>query len=120
MQSQMIKDKECKKWLLTINTNIPSLSARRALSKTGGKLNDSLRKLSSGLRISRSGDDAAGTAIGEKLKGDIRSLRQAERNAGDGISFIQTGEGSLGEISNMLIPLERVGHAGLFGYDWKK
>ncbi|MCY4643071.1 MAG: flagellin [Bacteriovoracales bacterium] len=93
---------------LRINTNIPSLSAQRALSKTGEKLNKSLNRLSSGLRVTNSGDDAASVAISEKLKADIRSLRQAKRNASDGVSFIQTGEGSLGEISNMLIRLREL------------
>ena len=78
---------------LTINTNIPALSAQRALAVTGANLNKSLNRLSSGFRITNSGDDAAGIAISEKLRGDIRSLRQAKRNANDGISFIQTGEG---------------------------
>lgn len=91
-----------------IGTNVPSLSAQRALSKTNMKLNNNLRKLSSGFRITRSGDDAAGLAISENLKGNIRSIRQAKRNANDGVSFIQTSEGSLTEISNMLIRLREL------------
>ena len=93
---------------LRINTNIPSLSAQRALAQSNAKLNSSLKKLASGLRITKSGDDAAGLAISEKLRGDIRSLRQAKRNANDGISFIQVGEGGLVEVSNMLIRLREL------------
>lgn len=93
---------------LRINTNVPSLSAQRALGETNMRLEGSLRKLASGLRITKSGDDAAGLAISEKLRGEIRSMRQAKRNANDGISFIQTAEGGLVEISNMLIRLREL------------
>ena len=93
---------------LRINTNVPSISARRALERTNRGLNNNFRKLASGLRITRAGDDAAGLAISENLRGDIRSFRQAKRNANDGISLIQTGEGSLGEISNILIRLREL------------
>lgn len=93
---------------LRINTNIPSIGAQRALRQTGDRLNANLRKLSSGQRITRAGDDAAGLAISENLRADIRSMRQAKRNANDGISLIQTAEGSLGEISNMLIRLREL------------
>ena len=93
---------------LRINSNIPSLAAQRSLAKTGSSLSKSLRRLSSGLRIINSGDDAAGISISEKLKADIRSFRQAKRNANDGISFIQTGEGALMEITNMLIRLREL------------
>ena len=91
-----------------INTNLPSLGAQRALEQTNMRLSGSLRKLSSGLRITRSGDDAAGLAISEQLKSSIRSVRQAKRNANDSISFIQIGEGGLMEISNMLIRLREL------------
>ena len=91
-----------------INTNLPSLAAQRALEQTNMRLNSSLRKLSSGFRITRSGDDAAGLAISEQLKSSIRSVRQAKRNANDSISFIQIGEGGLMEISNMLIRLREL------------
>ena len=93
---------------LRINTNVPSLSAQRALGRTNRRLDESLKKIASGLRITKSGDDPAGLAISENLRGDIRSLRQAKRNANDGISFIQTGEGSLVEISNILIRLREL------------
>ncbi len=93
---------------LRINTNVPSLSAQRSLSKTTRELNDSFRKLSSGQRITRASDDAAGLAISEKLKANIRGLRQAGRNAEDGISLIQTAEGGLSEISNIIIRLREL------------
>ena len=88
---------------LRINTNISSLTAQKNLSRTQSQLERSLDKLSSGLRITRAGDDAAGLAISEQLRAQIRGLRQAERNANDGISVIQTAEGALNEISNILI-----------------
>lgn len=93
---------------LRINTNVQSLGAQRSLSKNNRQLNDNLRKLSSGERITRAADDAAGLAISEKLKSEIRSLRQAKRNADDGISLIQTAEGGLSEISNIVIRLREL------------
>jgi flagellin len=93
---------------LRINTNIPSLSAQRNLSATKRNLNSNLRKLSSGERITRAADDAAGLAISEKLKSQIRSIRQAKRNADDGISLIQTAEGGLSEVSNIIIRLREL------------
>lgn len=93
---------------LRINTNVSSLSAQRALSKTTDSLNSNLRKLSSGQRITRAGDDAAGLAISENLRSQIRGVRQAKRNAGDAISMIQTAEGSLNEISSIVIRLREL------------
>jgi len=93
---------------LRINTNVMSLGAQRSLSKNNRNLNSNLRKLSSGERITRAADDAAGLAISEKLKSSIRSLRQAKRNADDGISLIQTAEGGLSEISNIVIRLREL------------
>jgi flagellin len=93
---------------LRINTNVQSLGAQRSLSKNNRNLNDNLRKLSSGERITRAADDAAGLAISEKLKSEIRSMRQAKRNADDGISLIQTAEGGLSEISNIIIRLREL------------
>lgn len=93
---------------LRINTNVPSILAQRALSNTQMNLNNSLRKLATGQRITRASDDAAGLAISEKLKANIRSIRQAKRNAGDGISLIQTAEGGLNEISNIIIRLREL------------
>lgn len=93
---------------LRINTNVQSISAQRMLSKTKMNLNSNLRKLSSGERITRAADDAAGLAISENLKAQIRSIRQAKRNADDGISLIQTAEGGLSEISNIVIRLREL------------
>lgn len=93
---------------LRINTNVPSISAQRMLSHTKNELNSNLRKLSSGERITRAADDAAGLAISEKLKAQIRSIGQAKRNADDGISLIQTAEGGLSEISNIIIRLREL------------
>lgn len=93
---------------LRINTNVASLIAQRNLGKTNFNLNSSLNKLSSGERITRASDDAAGLAISENLKAEIRGLRQAKRNAGDAVSLIQTAEGGLSEISNIVIRLREL------------
>lgn len=93
---------------MRINTNIQSIAAQRALGTTKRNLDNNLRKLSTGERITRAGDDAAGLAISEKLKAQIRGIRQAKRNADDGISLIQTAEGSLSEISNIIIRLREL------------
>jgi flagellin len=93
---------------LRINTNVASLSAQRHLFNTTNKFNKSMEKLSSGMRINRSGDDAAGLAISEGLKSDIRALGQASRNAADGISLVQTAEGALDEVSNILLRLREL------------
>ena len=94
---------------LRINTNVASLNARRNLGKTRFELSRTLEKLSSGERINRAGDDAAGLAISENLKAQIRGLGQAERNAEDGVSLVQIAEGALAEISNILIRLRELG-----------
>ncbi len=93
---------------LRINTNVSSIAAQRALSATKLNLDNNLRKMSSGERITRAADDAAGLAISEKLKGHIRGLRQAKRNSDDGISLIQTAEGGLNEVSNIVIRLREL------------
>jgi len=93
---------------LRINTNIASLSAQRALANTTKNLNANIRKMASGERITRAGDDAAGLAISENLKAQIRSTRQSKRNANDAISLIQTAEGGLSEISNIIIRLREL------------
>jgi flagellin len=85
-----------------INTNISSISAQRALSINGRETESNLSKLSSGSRITKAADDAAGLAISEKMKANIRSLKQADRNANDGISMVQTAEGGLNEVSSIL------------------
>ncbi len=91
-----------------IATNTQSLAAQRNLNITHEGQNRSLEKLAAGERIVRAGDDAAGLAISEKLKAEIRSLRQANRNANDGISMIQTAEGGLNEIQNIMIRLREL------------
>lgn len=93
---------------LRINTNVASLSAQRSLGINSENLKTSLRKLSSGARITRAGDDAAGLAISENLKAQIRGVRQAGRNANDAISLIQTAEGGLSEVSNIVIRLREL------------
>ena len=93
---------------MRINTNVASLSAQRSLSVNKMNTDNNLRKLSSGERITRAADDAAGLAISEKLKGHIRGIRQARRNADDGISLIQTAEGGLSEISSIIIRLREL------------
>jgi len=93
---------------LRINTNVTSLAAQRTLSANNTEQAQTLGKLSSGTRIVRSADDAAGLAISEKLKAQIRGVNQAERNANDGISMIQTAEGGLNEASNILIRLREL------------
>jgi len=87
---------------MRINHNIASLNTYRMLSANNALTAKSLEKLSSGLRINRAGDDAAGLAISEKMRGQIRGLDQAVRNAQDGISMIQTAEGALNEIHSIL------------------
>lgn len=93
---------------LRISTNVQSLKAQNSLSKVEENKSNTLAKLSSGSRINKAGDDAAGLAISEKLKANIRGTQQASRNAGDGISMIQTAEGGLNESSNILIRLREL------------
>jgi len=85
-----------------INTNIEALNAQRNLGNTAVQFAKSVEKLSSGLRINRAADDAAGLAISEKLRAQVRGLTQAQRNAQDGISMVQTAEGALTEVQAML------------------
>ncbi|RIK97191.1 MAG: flagellin FliC [Proteobacteria bacterium] len=93
---------------LRVNTNIASLNAQRNLTQSTLKLNRSLERLSSGLRINRAADDAAGLAISERFRAEIRSLAQAERNANDGVSLLQIAEGALNETSGILIRLREL------------
>jgi len=87
---------------MIINTNVMAINAQRNLSITSGKLGKALEQLSSGQRINRSADDAAGLAISEKMRSLIRGLQQGSRNGQDGISMIQTAEGALSEVHNIL------------------
>ena len=86
---------------LQINTNVMALNAQRNLGITSQKMAKALEELSSGMRINRAADDAAGLAISESMKMQIRSFSVAERNANDAISMAQTAEGSLGEVSGL-------------------
>ncbi|BAK75323.1 flagellin [Pseudogulbenkiania sp. NH8B] len=87
---------------LTVNTNIASLNAQRNLNNSTSSLNQSLQRLSSGLRVNSAKDDAAGLAISQTLTSAIRGNNQAIRNANDGVSVGQTAEGALGQITNNL------------------
>jgi flagellin len=87
---------------LRINTNIPALNAGRTLQRSTSKLNRSLERLSSGLRINRARDDAAGLAIAEGFNSVVRGSQAAQRNAQDGVSLVQTAEGALGETTSIL------------------
>jgi flagellin len=87
---------------LRINNNIEAFNAHRQLSATSNNVQKSMERLSSGSRINRAADDAAGLAISEKLRGQIRGLSQAQRNAQDAVSLVQTAEGSLNEVHSML------------------
>ncbi|MFN7729837.1 MAG: flagellin [Bdellovibrio sp.] len=93
---------------LRISTNVASLNAQKNLGGTNRAMATSLERLSSGYRINRAGDDAAGLAISENLKAAIRGFRQANRNANDGISLVQVAEGSLNEVSGSLIRLREL------------
>lgn len=93
---------------LRINTNLSSLIAQRNLNDSTQQISDSFRKLSSGLRIQRASDDAAGLAISERLRAQVRSLEQARRNAAEGISLAQTAEGALDEISSVLLRMREL------------
>lgn len=87
---------------IKINTNMASIQAQRPVNRIQDRLRENLAKLSSGLRINQAADDAAGLAISEKMRAQIRGLAQAERNAFDGISMAQTAEGALGETGDIL------------------
>lgn len=93
---------------LRINTNVASISAQRALKVSTRDGQETMAKLASGSRITKSADDAAGLAISEKLKSYMRSSAQANRNANDGISMIQVAEGSFNEISSILTRLREL------------
>src|SRR5580698_3662279 len=104
------EDEPCKEdnVALTITTNLASLNAQKNLGTTQHNMQRSLARMSSGFRINQAADDAAGLAISENLKAQIRGMRQASRNANDGISLVQVAEGGLNEVSNMLIRLREL------------
>lgn len=93
---------------LRIRTNVASLNAQRRLGMSTDSVEGSGNKLASGERINKAADDAAGLAISENLRADVRSLNQAKRNALDGVSLVQTAEGGLVETTNMLIRLREL------------
>ncbi|MFT7534209.1 MAG: flagellin [Hyphomicrobiaceae bacterium] len=93
---------------LRVNTNVASINAQRNLSTVSERLGGNFRRLSTGLRISTAADDSAGLAISERLRSQVRSLEQGKRNANDGISLVQTAEGSLNEVSSILIRLREL------------
>jgi flagellin len=93
---------------LVIQTNVGSLQAQKNLASTQSALATSFNRLSSGFRINSAKDDAAGLAISESLKSQVRSLTVAERNAGDAVSMSQTAEGALGEVSSILARLREL------------
>jgi flagellin len=100
---------------LRINTNVSALTAQRHLYNTTVNFTKSMEKLSSGLRINRAGDDAAGLAISESMKSDIRALDQAARNAMDGVSLVQTAEGAMDEINGILLRMRELAEQSLTG-----
>lgn len=93
---------------LRINTNMAAMAANRALSHAAADQAKTYQRLASGQRITNAGDDAAGLSISENLRTQIRSMGQAERNANDGVSFVQVAEGGLNEIGNMLIRMREL------------
>lgn len=93
---------------LRIATNVPSLATQRNLNATSTEASKSFARLSSGNRITKAGDDAAGLSISNKLEASVRGMKMAQRNANDGISFVQTAEGGINEVSNILIRLREL------------
>jgi len=94
---------------LRISTNVASINAQKTMGYNTREMQKSMAQLSTGSRITKAGDDAAGLAISENLKSTIRSYGQASRNANDGISMIQTAEQSMGEVSNILTRIRELG-----------
>ncbi|WP_413586543.1 flagellin [Bdellovibrio sp. HCB274] len=94
---------------MRVTTNIAAINAQRNLVGSQRTINDSMAKLASGSRINKAADDAAGLAISESFKAQIRSAAQAQRNANDGISMVQTAEGGLNEIGNIIVRLRELG-----------
>lgn len=94
---------------MRIATNIPSVTARRSLDQNQKVMDRSMSQLSSGSRITKAADDAAGLSISEGLKSQVRSYQQAARNTNDGVSLLQVAEGGLGEISNIFTRIRELG-----------
>jgi flagellin len=93
---------------MIINHNISAVNTHRNMQLNNAAAGKSMEKLSSGLRINRAADDAAGLAVSEKMRGQIRGLEQAQRNTQDGISFVQTAEGAMNEVSSMLTRMKEL------------
>jgi flagellin len=93
---------------LRINTNVQALNAQRLLGLVGDRQKNTMDKLASGQRINKAADDAAGLAISETRKAEIRSMKQATRNAGDGVALIQVAEGAMNEVGNILVRLREL------------
>jgi flagellin len=93
---------------LSVRTNVSALNAQRNLQQTMQMMESSLSRLSSGYRITKAGDDAAGLGVSENLRAQIRSMSQAQRNAFDGVNVVQIAEGSFNEISNILIRMREL------------
>ena len=93
---------------ISLQTNVGSLNAQRQTNKTGSEMRTSMQRLSSGFRINSAQDDAAGLGISERLRAQIRGLNQASRNASDGLSVVQTAEGVMGEVSDILIRMREL------------
>ncbi|CAM4275307.1 flagellin N-terminal helical domain-containing protein [Paenibacillus tarimensis] len=93
---------------MRINHNITALNTHRNMTLNTSAAGKGMEKLSSGLRINRAADDAAGLAVSEKMRGQIRGLEQAQRNVQDGISFVQTAEGAMNEVSSMLTRMKEL------------
>lgn len=94
---------------MRITTNVASINAQRTMTSSQNAIQKSMAQLSSGSRITKAADDAAGLGISESLKSQIRSLAQASRNANDGISMVQVAEGGLNEVSNILTRMRELG-----------
>lgn len=94
---------------MRVTTNLPSINAQKTMATSQREIQKSFAQLSSGSRITKAADDAAGLSISETLKSTIRGYQQAERNANDGMSMVQVAEGGLGEISNILTRLRELG-----------
>ncbi|MDY8044723.1 flagellin [Paenibacillus polymyxa] len=93
---------------MIINHNLPAVNTHRNMQLNNTAASKNMEKLSSGLRINRAADDAAGLSISEKMRGQIRGLEQAQRNVQDGISFAQTAEGAMNEVSSMLTRMKEL------------
>ncbi|OBR63555.1 flagellin [Paenibacillus oryzae] len=100
---------------MRINHNITALNNHRNMGLNTNAAGKNMEKLSSGLRINRAGDDAAGLAVSEKMRGQIRGLEQSQRNVQDGISFVQTAEGAMNEVSSMLTRMKELNVQALNG-----